>query len=138
MVRALADIPAHLAEEAVSRYSRSLDDHVRNRQGFMVRACGAGRGGAGRKRQCGWAGRGGGACVCGAVVVCGVRAMWRYACVHVCVVVALEGRGQVASARGLHGAVLRRQREEGACCSGASGSKALFPSLAVCSPWLPV
>ena len=47
MVRALADMPAHLAEEAVVRYSRSLDDHVRNRQGFMVSG-----------------GGGGGACVC--------------------------------------------------------------------------
>ncbi|PSC68731.1 Long-chain-fatty-acid-ligase 15 isoform A [Micractinium conductrix] len=36
MVRALADMPAHLAEEAVSRYARSIDDHVRNRQGFMM------------------------------------------------------------------------------------------------------
>jgi hypothetical protein len=36
MVRALADMPAHLAEEAVVRYARSIDDHVRNRQGFMV------------------------------------------------------------------------------------------------------
>lgn len=36
MVRALADMPSHLAEEAVGRFARSLDDHVRNRQGFMV------------------------------------------------------------------------------------------------------
>jgi hypothetical protein len=40
MVRALADMPSALAEEAVVRYSRSLDDHVRNRQGFMVRGGG--------------------------------------------------------------------------------------------------
>lgn len=38
MVRALADMPAELAEEAVSRYARSVDEHVRNPQGFMVRA----------------------------------------------------------------------------------------------------
>ena len=37
MVRALADMPAELAEEAVSRYARSVDEHVRNPQGFMVR-----------------------------------------------------------------------------------------------------
>lgn len=37
MVRALADMPAHLAEEAVGRYCRSVDEHVRNPQGFMVR-----------------------------------------------------------------------------------------------------
>ena len=37
MVRALADLPSHLAEEALVRYARSLDDNVRNRQGFMVR-----------------------------------------------------------------------------------------------------
>ncbi len=37
MVRALADMPADLAEEAVSRYARSVDEHVRNPQGFMVR-----------------------------------------------------------------------------------------------------
>ena len=36
LVRALADMPAHLGEEAVSRYARSIDAHVRNRQGFMV------------------------------------------------------------------------------------------------------
>ena len=39
MVRALADMPAHLAEEAVTRYARSVDEHVRNPQGFMVRRC---------------------------------------------------------------------------------------------------
>lgn len=36
MVRALADMPERLAEEAVVRYARSIDDHVRNRQGFMM------------------------------------------------------------------------------------------------------
>lgn len=45
MVRALADMPERLAEEAVTRYARSIDDHVRNRQGFMVR--GTGHGGVG-------------------------------------------------------------------------------------------
>ncbi len=37
MVRALADMPSNLAEEALMRYARSVDDHVRSRQGFMVR-----------------------------------------------------------------------------------------------------
>lgn len=50
MVRALADMPTNLAEEALIRYSRSVDDNVRSRQGFMVRggssaAAGAGGGG---------------------------------------------------------------------------------------------
>lgn len=36
MVRALADMPTNLAEEALARYSRSVDGHVRSRQGFMV------------------------------------------------------------------------------------------------------
>lgn len=40
MVRALADMPPNLAEEALARYSRSVDAHVRSRQGFMVSAGG--------------------------------------------------------------------------------------------------
>lgn len=36
MVRALSDMPTNLAEEALSRYARSVDSHVRSRQGFMM------------------------------------------------------------------------------------------------------
>ena len=57
MVRALADMPAHLAEEALERYGRSVDDGVRSRQGFMV---------GGRAERCV---RGvGSVCACGSVM----------------------------------------------------------------------
>ena len=39
-ITALLTRAAELAEEAVSRYARSVDEHVRNPQGFMVRRAG--------------------------------------------------------------------------------------------------
>lgn len=36
MVRALADLPERLGEEACTRFDQSVDSGVRSRQGFMV------------------------------------------------------------------------------------------------------